>query len=158
MTEYRLLKVKYNCLADWQLKTDYLRCNPSFHGHPRFDCVLVDCLPHPYIARLVCLFTCTVDGQEYPIALVQPHFPNPPGLSRSQKETDTDLELHRVRENARSKCEFISIHAIIRGTVLSYSDEVTSNGLPSCDHFLFDLLDSDMFLRGRELLEQRQSV
>lgn len=156
--EYHYLKVKYNCLSDWQLKTDHLRCNPTFHGHPRYDCVLVHSSPHPYIARLICLFTCTVDGKEYPLALVQPYSLSPTtNLGQAQKNTDIDLELLRLQENFRSECEFVSIHSIIRGTVLVHSDEETSNGMASCDYFLFDLLDADMFLRGRELLEQRKT-
>lgn len=140
------------------MKTDYLRCNPKFYGQPRYDCVLVQSTPRPYFARLVCLFTCKVDGKEYPLALIQPYASNPTTeLSRLQKDMDIDLEFHRLRENFRTECEFVSIHTIIRGAVLFYSDEATPNGMPSRDHFLFDLLDPDMFYRGRELLDERQS-
>lgn len=75
--------------------------------------------PHPYFARLVCLFTCKVDGKEHPLALIQPYAVNPTtGLSRVQKDMVIDLELHRLRENFRGECEFISIHTIIHGAVL----------------------------------------
>ncbi|KAG1795406.1 uncharacterized protein HD556DRAFT_1431701 [Suillus plorans] len=39
--EYRYLKVHYESTADWKLATDYLRCNPSFHGKERRDCTLI---------------------------------------------------------------------------------------------------------------------
>jgi hypothetical protein len=156
VTEYRYLKVTYRCISDWQLKTDYLRCNPNFYGSPRYDCVLVQCDPDPYFARLVCLFTCTVNNQEYPLALIQPYSPATPGLTQIQKQHDADLELHRVRENHRAKCEFVSIYTFIRGAVLVYSNEVTDT-FPSSDYFLFDLLDADMFCRGQEILIKSQA-
>ncbi|KAG1897930.1 uncharacterized protein F5891DRAFT_1129641 [Suillus fuscotomentosus] len=31
--EHRYLKVQYESTTTWKLTTDYLRCNPSFHGH-----------------------------------------------------------------------------------------------------------------------------
>ncbi|KAG2131054.1 hypothetical protein DEU56DRAFT_757678 [Suillus clintonianus] len=39
--EHRFLKVNYESVVDWKLATDYLRCNPSFHGHERHDCALI---------------------------------------------------------------------------------------------------------------------
>ncbi|KAF9459908.1 hypothetical protein BDZ94DRAFT_1267182 [Collybia nuda] len=156
ITEYRFLKVTYRCTADWQLKTSYLRCNPNFYGHPRYDCVLVNSEPQPYFARLVCIFTCIVNNQEYPLALVQPYLPVTPGLSQSQRKCDNDLELHRLRENFRSECEFVSVHTFIRGAVLIYSDEDTNSQFPSRDYFLFDLLDEDMFCRGRAILNSKK--
>lgn len=153
ITEYQYIKVKYRCTGDWQMKTDYMRCNPNFYGSPRYDCVLVECDPKPYYARLICIFTCTVGTQEYPIALIQPYSSDIPGLTQSQKAHDADLELHRLRANMRDKCEFVSIHTFIRGAVLTYSDETTRDGMPSRDYFVFDLLDADLFCRGRERLE-----
>ncbi|KAF9462181.1 hypothetical protein BDZ94DRAFT_1368680 [Collybia nuda] len=155
ITEYHYLKVKYNCLSDWKIKTNYLRCNKNFHGHSRYDCVLIKSAS-PYFARLVCLISCQVNGKEHSVALVQPYELNPTrNLSQAQRDTDRDLELIRLRENFRSQCEFISIHSIVRGVVLVYSDEKTSYGTASADYFLFDLLDQDIFLHGREWLEQR---
>ncbi|KAF9456262.1 hypothetical protein BDZ94DRAFT_1350319, partial [Collybia nuda] len=153
ITEYRFLKVTYRCTADWQLRTSYLHCNPNFYGHSCYDCVLVNSEPQPYFARLVCIFTCTVNNQEYPLALIQPYLPVTPGLSQTQRKHDSDLELHRFRQNFCSECEFVSVHTFIRGAILIYSDEDTNSPFPSHDYFLFDLLDEDMFCRGREILK-----
>ncbi|KAF8066566.1 hypothetical protein FPV67DRAFT_1196119 [Lyophyllum atratum] len=147
ITEYRFLKVRYACSADWSLKTDYLRCNPKFYGSPRYDCVLVNSNPVPYFARLIFLFTCVVEEQEYPLALIQPFAGVYRHRNRTQK--DTELELLRLKENLRAECEFVSIHTIIRGAVLVHSGETTNDGFRSRDYFLFDVLDADMFLRAR---------
>ncbi|KAG6825021.1 hypothetical protein H0H92_005080, partial [Tricholoma furcatifolium] len=144
ITEYRYLKVQYTCASDWELKTDYLRCNPNFHGHPRYDCVLVSSEPRPYFARIITLFTCTVANQSYPLALIQPFASVYTHLNRRRK--DTELRLLRFRANLRKDFEFISIHSIIRGAVMVPSGELEfANG--SRDYFLFDILDADMFLR-----------
>lgn len=138
-------------MSDWELKSDYLRCNPEFHGHPRYDCILINTQDKPYIARLVCIFSCTVDNQAYPLALVQPFS----SVFRDQgcrQQKDIDLGLFRFRENKRKDSEFISIHAIIRGVVM-VPDSITPCGLPlNQDYFLFDLLDADIFLRSRNNL------
>ncbi|KAF9464619.1 hypothetical protein BDZ94DRAFT_1353444 [Collybia nuda] len=152
ITEYRYLKVKYTCTSDWKMKTDYLRCNPNFFGHPRYDYVLVSSA-EPYFARLVCIFTCTIGGQDYPIALIQPFSSKIPGLSQSQKAHDADLQLYQLHESFLKQCEFVSIHTFIRGAVLIHSDETTQDGHESRDYFLFDLLDSDMFCRWRKKWE-----
>ncbi|KAG6824695.1 hypothetical protein H0H92_006110 [Tricholoma furcatifolium] len=144
ITEYRYLKVQYTCTSDWEVKTDYLRCNPNFHGHPRFDCVLVNSEPQPYFARIITLFTCIVANESYPLALIQPFASVYTHLNRRRK--DIELKLLRFRANLRKDFEFISIHAIIRGAVMVPSGELDfANG--SRDYFLFDLLDADMFLR-----------
>lgn len=138
--------MQYSCTADWKVKTDYLRCNPNFQHEPRYDCVLVDSTPSPFFARLIFLFTCGVGDQNYPMALIQPF--DSVYKHRNRQQKDTDLEFLRLRENLRRDSEFISIHSIIRGAVIVSCDEPMANG--RCDYFLFDVLDSDMFLRARK--------
>ncbi|KAG5640846.1 hypothetical protein DXG03_006832 [Asterophora parasitica] len=150
ITEYRFLKVQYRSISDWQLKTDYIRCNPSFHGQARYDCVLVNTFPAvPYIACLVLLFTCTIADREYPLALIQPF--DAVYKKRGQLQKDTDLEFLRVRESLPKDCSFVSIHSFIRGVVVVHSDkEDCDSHLPSHDHFVFDVLDPDMFIRAQK--------
>ncbi|KAG6896264.1 hypothetical protein C0992_009421 [Termitomyces sp. T32_za158] len=156
ITEHCLLKVRYTCTSDWQLKTDYVRCNPKFHGQPRYDCVLVNAQDKPYIARLVQLFSCTVGGQVYPLALIQPFSSVFQNSNRQQK--DIDLGLLRFRENKRKDTEFISIHTIIRGVVM-VPDRIQAmpHGSVKGDFFLFDILDADMFLRARNNLQDSEA-
>ncbi|KIN97634.1 hypothetical protein M404DRAFT_32106 [Pisolithus tinctorius Marx 270] len=42
--EYRYLKVQYASMVDWEVAMNYLRCNPSFHGRPRYDGALIQLL------------------------------------------------------------------------------------------------------------------
>lgn len=140
-------------MADWSLKTDYLRCNENFYGNPRYDCVLVNNSDTgPYFARILLLFTCQIEAQEYPIAVVQPFGNVYKHLRR--KRIDTDFELLRVRQNFRADRQFVSVHTFIRGAVLIPSGDITNDGFPSRDFFVFDVLDPDMFLRVRRELEQ----
>ncbi|KAI6148062.1 hypothetical protein BKA82DRAFT_4015121 [Pisolithus tinctorius] len=37
LQEHAYLKVNYKLRMDWQQATDYLQCNPSFHGKPHYD-------------------------------------------------------------------------------------------------------------------------
>ncbi|KAG2366025.1 hypothetical protein BDR07DRAFT_1449538 [Suillus spraguei] len=59
--EHRYLKVNYELIVDWKQVTDHLRCNPQFHGLPRFDHVLIQLMAEetiffvliqPYTARI----------------------------------------------------------------------------------------------------------
>ena len=65
ITECHFLKSYYDSLVDWKLRIDYLRCNPSFHGRPRFDCVIVYRGDGHYFARLLYLFIYTFQGTPY---------------------------------------------------------------------------------------------
>ncbi|PCH36191.1 hypothetical protein WOLCODRAFT_86299, partial [Wolfiporia cocos MD-104 SS10] len=57
VTEYRLLKVNYESYETWRTATDLLRCNPDFHGKPRYDYVLLKTTERPIFAQLIFVFT-----------------------------------------------------------------------------------------------------
>lgn len=134
---FQFLKVHYESLSNWTPTADYLRCNPKFQGHPRYDCVLVKTTHKDIFAQLIYLFTCTVEGKAHPFALVLP-FDAPIGPARRK---DKLLRFRRVRAKARKDTEFISVHSIIRGAVL-----VPDFG--KADEFIvFDVLDGDISLR-----------
>ncbi|KIN95000.1 hypothetical protein M404DRAFT_34566 [Pisolithus tinctorius Marx 270] len=42
--EYRYLKVNYASVVDWKVAVNHIRCSPSFHGRPRYDCTLIQLL------------------------------------------------------------------------------------------------------------------
>lgn len=141
-------------MADWTVKTNYLRCNENFYGNPRYDCVIVNSDAGSYFARILLLFTCHTGGREYPLAVIQPFGSVYQHLNR--KRMDIDFELLRLRQNFRTAkdCEIVSIHTFLRGAVLIPSGDITNDGFPSRDYFLFDVLDPDLFLRARMEIEK----
>ncbi|KAI0749834.1 hypothetical protein C8Q80DRAFT_1269641 [Daedaleopsis nitida] len=141
ITEYFMLEVNYESTVDWKTCTDLVRCNPDFHDGERYDGILLQTQAGPVFGRLLNMFTCAVGGKTYPIALVQP-FSTSVG-TRPRK--DKDLGFYRVRERARSRAEFFSVHSIIRGVLL-----VPDFGKKG-DYFVHDLIDGDMFLRMKRL-------
>lgn len=139
--EYKLLKIKYENLVTWKESTDYLRCNPNFFRHPRYDSVIVQTVQGLIFARLVCLINCVIEGKSYPTALIQPCDAPVGRLYRK----DIDLRMTRVRAKPRRNSEFVSVRTIIRGAVL----------VPDFDkedeYLVMDVLDADMFLRVRKM-------
>jgi hypothetical protein len=87
------------------------------------------------------LFTCVIDDQAYPIALVHPY--DAPLGQRLLK--DRHLRLWRVRERPRVSSEFFSVHSIIRGAALAEDHNVRG------DHIVIDTIDADMFLRIKSM-------
>lgn len=129
-------------MADWRQDTDILRCNPKFFGHPRYDCAIFNAVPSDFFGRLVFMFTCVVGDRVEPIALIRP-FDQP---RRAPSQKDKDLGFYRVRERQRgTQTEFVSLHSIRRGALLVQDFQ------KSGDYLVHDTVDSDMFLRVREL-------
>lgn len=127
-------------MADWRQDTDILRCNSKFYGHPRYDCAMFSATPSPFFGCLMPMFTCVVGSWIESIALIQSFDQRP----LSQK--DQDLGFYRVWERQRgSLAEFVSLHSVQRGELLVQDFE------KSGDYLVHDLVDSDMFLRVREL-------
>jgi hypothetical protein len=83
----------------------------------------------------------TVDGKDYPIALVQV-YEQPRSVSASLRKKDRDLGFLRLQQ---SKEEFVWAQSIIRGAVIvpSYDDRNHS--------IVFDILDADMTFRVMDL-------
>jgi len=127
--------------VDWCIKTDILRCNESFHGHPRYDHVLVATENGHFFARILRLFQIAVGTQSYPVAYVKSYC-RPPGRIRRK---DKDLSLHRVRVKA-NPYEIISVQSIVRGALLVQDSDNLD------DYFVVDTVDADMFLRMQSLV------
>ena len=138
------MKVVYESKVDWNAKTDYIHCSPSFHGSPRYDFVLIDTAEGEIFAQLQFIFVCKIDGKEYPLALI--HSYDEPIQEYPQK--DIDLGLYRIKARNRKSTEIISVESIIRGALV-VSDFETDD-----QYFVVDSVDSDMFLRMQELLSQ----
>lgn len=130
----------------WRQETDYLRCNPSFHGVPRFDGVLVELGEgHVMFGKLLFVFACEIDTELQPFALILP-LDAPIGV---QLRKDKQLGLHRLRARNRSQSIFIPIRSIIRGAL------ITDDPLVYNDYFLIDVVDTDWFLRSRRIFSDQ---
>ncbi|EGO19929.1 hypothetical protein SERLADRAFT_373989 [Serpula lacrymans var. lacrymans S7.9] len=141
ITEYRFLKVNYESFVDWRQYTDYLRCSPKFYNHPRYDCVLLQTTNGAIFARLVFVFTCSIDNATYLLALVQP-YDAPTGQRRCK---DKDLQLWRLHSKLRSATEIVPVQSIIRGAALA--QDYDNPG----DFFVIDTIDTDWFLRIKKI-------
>ncbi len=100
---------------NWTLLTDILQCNPNFHNHPRYDCIIVKDDDGPYFAQLVQVFSCNIGGKDFPLALVQPFTET---VSSTTAKLDEDLGFYRVAAKKRDECIFISI--LLRFICFSY--------------------------------------
>ncbi|KAG2151772.1 hypothetical protein BD769DRAFT_1623523 [Suillus cothurnatus] len=137
--EYRYLKVNYESMVDWKQATDHLRCNPQFHGLPRFDHALIQLtMDETIFVRLIFLFRCCISNLgSFEFALVQPYT----ARINSARRTDHFFKLTRVKAMPRASSIFIPLNSFIRGALLvpdpDYQDE----------YLVVDHIDSDMFLR-----------
>ncbi|KAG1898398.1 uncharacterized protein F5891DRAFT_955435, partial [Suillus fuscotomentosus] len=146
LQEYRYLKVNYESTVDWRLTTDYLRCNPSFHGCEHCYCALIQTLDKDgndknIFVQILFMFKFTVSNHTFELALVL-SMDAPTG---SRQSTDRDLGLTRLWARPLASLEFISLQSIIRSALLV--PDYDNNG----DFFLVDLVDTDMFLRAKSL-------
>ncbi|KAG1726420.1 uncharacterized protein EDB91DRAFT_1239645 [Suillus paluster] len=138
----RFLKVNYESLVDFRQTTDYLRCSPSFHNLPRYDCVIVNTTAGVFFARLLFLFTCVIHDTFYPIALVHPN----DAITGRRLQKDKHLKFWRVRSQPRETAsEFILAESIIRGVALA--PDLTTAG----DFLVMDTVDSDIFLHMKQM-------
>ncbi|KAF5338294.1 hypothetical protein D9758_015755 [Tetrapyrgos nigripes] len=141
ISPYQYLKTYFQSLETWRPEVNWLRCNPSFYGKPRFDFVLFHATEDEFVfAQLLYLFTCRVGDGAYPVALVQPY-----KVVRNRNASDRRLGLLRIRKEAST--EFIPIQSIVQGILAPAVDD--SSG--SADRFVMDVLDGDLFLRMKRL-------
>ena len=129
-------------MVDWDVKKDYLRCNPRFHGRPRYDFAVVDLPRGQVFAQLVFVFVCQVGERNYRLALIQPL----EKMTRaSTKSIDKGLSIYRWHIQAWERCKVISLDCIVRGAVLVEDPKFKG------DYFVIDALDGDMFLRVKKI-------
>lgn len=71
---YKKLEVEYQSRVDWKAARDILRCNPSFHDHPRYDCAIVNYdSPTLHFACIRGLLRCKLpSGTCTDVALIRP--------------------------------------------------------------------------------------
>ncbi|KAJ7099080.1 hypothetical protein C8R44DRAFT_642451, partial [Mycena epipterygia] len=143
LVPFQFLKVHYEHLGNWTSSADYLRCNPSFHGHSRYDGALVKTTDGHIFVQLIYMFSCTVEKKSHPFGLVLPLD------TRAIGRKDRLLRFHRVHAKPRKNAEFISVHSIIRGVLLA----------PDFDNygeiFIVDIVDTDISLRLKDMYPDR---
>ena len=140
------MRVNYESKVDWRMSTDLLRCAPQFHNALRNDCILYQTTDQAIFGRLLLIFTCSVGGIVWPIAMVEAFdAPLTSGrhLKRALQKLDKDLSFYRVR--SKGNVELIPLQSLICGALL-----VPDWNRPS-DYFVHDTVDADMFLRIREM-------
>lgn len=128
-------------MVDWRFYTELLRCNESFYGYERRDCVLVKSGGKHFFARLIRLFRIMVDTKSHALAFVE-LYSRP---SNSLRKKDKDLGLYRLRLNAK-RYGIISLESIVRGALLIPDFEVSG------EYLIVDTIDADMFLRMKSLI------
>ncbi|KAG1856505.1 hypothetical protein C8R48DRAFT_749127 [Suillus tomentosus] len=131
VTVFQYLQVNYESMVNWHLKRDLLRCNPSFFGSPRYDCVMVKAQDQPFFARLIFLFRCSIGEIVLSFALIHPY----DVAIGHRRRQDIDLGLYRVRAKPRASPELISV------------DDPATAG----DYFIVDTIDTNIFLRMKSL-------
>ena len=88
------------------------------------------------------MFTCSVDGELFPLALVHPYNAGIPGQRLAK---DKHLGFWRVREQPRTSSEIFSVQSIVRRALL-FPDSARDG-----EHLVIDTIDTDMFLRVQEM-------
>ncbi|KAG1826384.1 hypothetical protein DFJ58DRAFT_719975 [Suillus subalutaceus] len=115
VTEFWFLRIHYESI-----------CNPKFYGSPRYDCVLVNTADKPFFTCFVYMFSCSISGTNFPLALIHPY------------DVNNELGLWRI----------ISVQSIIWGAALTSDPETPGN------YFVIHTVDSDIFLRIKALQAQ----
>lgn len=148
LQEHKYLKVHYESKMDWRQVTDHLRCNPMFHGKPRYDSLIFQSSPDEFsFARLVFMFSCSIPlFGTYDFALVRPFTAN---VSPARKSFDESFRITRVKARPCAASIFIPIRSIVRGTLL-YPDPKHAD-----EYLVVDHIDGDMFLRMKEWASRR---
>ena len=91
------------------------------------------------------MFAYDFAGKRTPFALIQPMDIPTNVLSRKDKH----FHLYRVHARTRRDCIFVPLDSIVRGALL-----VRDQGVQN-DYLVVDVVDTDWFLRCRELFANR---
>lgn len=129
-----------------------MRCSPSFNNQPRYDYIIIQTDSGPIFAQLRFTFTAFVGQERIPFILVQAFdiqvYHN---TGRHYKKKDKELGFIRLRQRSEHQAEIFFARSIIRGAVIFPAYDVET------DYMVFDIADTDMFLRTKEILEATNS-
>ncbi|KAF8530333.1 hypothetical protein BU17DRAFT_35668, partial [Hysterangium stoloniferum] len=129
---YKCVYIHYASLEDWKGKQDIACCNPSFHGCPRYDCIIINTNPVSY-ARLLFLFSCILSsGKTVDMGVVQ-------WLKEARWKPKTTWKNCQVFEEKGKSIIFLKY------VVRAYHMIPTFDG-PDKTYYLNDMVDADIFL------------
>ena len=134
---FKCVYLKYQSVVDWTEEQDIMRCNPDFHGRPRYDCVIInDDAPGVTVSQIRDLICCWLpSGKVVDIVLMH-------GFSKSKWRPRTTWKGCRVLEEDRSS-SFMLMEYVIRGALVCPVSEHKGE----LRNYIIDSTDSDMFLR-----------
>ncbi|KAJ7655541.1 hypothetical protein B0H17DRAFT_956309 [Mycena rosella] len=135
---FKCAHISYQSLEDWRGVRDIVRCNPCFHGHQRYDCVLFHSdSPRMTFARIAALLRCTLAGKHrFDVALVHE-------FRHNKWRPNTPWAGCQVHEEVK-EYSLLLMDYVIRGALLTHAPVTGKGNL----HFLVDTVDPDMFLRA----------
>ena len=118
-----------------------MRCNPKFHGQPRYNCVIIhDDAPALSVARLCDLFRCWLpSGKIIDLALVQ-------RFSDSKWKPRTVWDGCRVLDE-QLDTTLVQMDYLVRGALVC----PVSERAEEISHYFIDSVDPDIFLRANNL-------
>ncbi|KAJ6456055.1 hypothetical protein C8R45DRAFT_1186860 [Mycena sanguinolenta] len=131
----------YQSRVDWRTAHDILRCNPKFHGAPRFDSVIYEADDDDLaIGQLQFVFRCHLPSSAMlDLAVIRPF-----RKTSWQPRTSTDCP---IREQVAAKSSmFIALEHVIRGALLC-----PIFGGKQDMHYVIDCIDEDMYLRVNDI-------
>ncbi|KAF8971925.1 hypothetical protein BDZ97DRAFT_1901552 [Flammula alnicola] len=144
---YQYVKVHYESVIDWEIKTNILRINPNFHHNARYDYVLLQARNDDYIfAQLLHVFGILYNDQTHYLALIMP-MDVPVPRSDSNRGRDRDLRFTRVISRPRSAAVVVDIEAILRGALLVKD---VGAELPG-EHIVLEVIDPDLWWRMKSI-------
>ncbi|KAJ7642628.1 hypothetical protein DFH06DRAFT_1097369 [Mycena polygramma] len=136
----KVLYIDYQSKVDWKLAQDILRCNPSFHGRPRYDSVIYEAQDDDLaMGELKLVFRChlpekvTVD-----LAMIKPY-----RKSSWAPRTRTDCP---IREWSPGTPIFVALEHVTRGVLLCPIFRALREVF-----YVVDCVDEDMFLRVNKI-------
>jgi hypothetical protein len=135
---YKCVSLNYQSRVDWTEMKDILRCNPDFHGGPRFDCVIIhDDAPRITCARLQSLIRCWLPaGKVLDLALVCK-------FTCSKWKPRTSWKGCRILDEDEGSLTIVSLDYLLRGALMCPVSEREGEKA----HYFVDTVDPDMFLR-----------
>ncbi|KAJ7220703.1 hypothetical protein GGX14DRAFT_559495 [Mycena pura] len=135
----KVIYVDYQSKVDWRSARDILRCNPHFHGAPRFDSVIYEDDGNPLaLVEFHFIFRCHLpSGAVLDLALVQPFHE-----TKWQPKTRTDCPIREISKTWK----FIALEQVVRGALLC-----PIFGGKDGVHYIVDCIDEDMYLRLHDI-------
>ena len=106
--------MNYQSKVDWRNARDILRCNPHFHGAPRFDSVIYEEDNNSLaMGQFHSIFRCHLPSHEaLDLAMVRP-------FQRTEWQPNTRTDCPIRQQLPLMSCKFIALEHVIRDALFS---------------------------------------